>query len=45
MKKYNKAEIIVEDISVEDIMRVSNGNTLNNFDNAQSVGFDDLWKI
>lgn len=45
MKEYIKPEILMEDINVEDIMRVSNGKTLNNFENAQSVGFDDLWTI
>lgn len=45
MKKYNKPEIIVEDINVEDIMEVSKRDRLDNFGDAQSVGFDDLWKI
>lgn len=45
MKKYIKPEILMEDINVEDIMEVSRRDRLDNFGNAQSVGFDDLWTI
>ena len=44
MKTYNKPEILIENISVEDILAVSVGGAFNDW-NAEGTGstFDDLW--
>ena len=42
MKTYNKPEILIEDIKVEDILAVSVGGAFESWDNAGST-FDKLW--
>ena len=42
MKNYNKPEILIEDINVEDVLAVSVGGAFDNWDNAGST-FEDLW--
>lgn len=47
MKTYNKPEIIIENIIVEDILSVSlaqtNDGAFTNWDLGQTGNFDELW--
>ena len=43
MKTYNKPEILIEDINVEDILAVSVQGTFVDWELGQSNDFDDLW--
>ena len=42
MKTYNKPEILIEDIKVEDVLAVSVGGAFSNWNDA-STDFDTLW--
>ena len=44
MKTYNKPEVLVVTIDVEDILALSVQEALNNWENAQTGDFIDLWK-
>ena len=47
MKTYNKPNIIIEDINVEDILAVSvskeNNGAFTNWELGQTGNFDELW--
>lgn len=43
MKKYNRPEILIVDINVEDILSVSVQGEFVDWNNAQSGNIDDLW--
>ena len=42
MKIYNKPEILIENISVEDVLAVSVGGAFDDWTKNEST-FDDLW--
>ena len=43
MKNYNKPEILIEDINVEDVLAVSVGGAFDDWNKGQSGTFEDLW--